>query len=123
MILETLSDFFLFLSTDKKTIVTKNLIDFDTFIESKFAYLDNKNSRFSSKNREYTQLSYSLHSLLTELLYYNYKNKKIILSPEQETSIQNRISIKLKKEENIKLKETKNNKIKKKKTKVSKYKY
>ena len=119
MILETLSDFFLFLSTDKKTIVTKNLIDFDTFIESKFAYLDNKNSRFSSKNREYTQLSYSLHSLLTELLYYNYKNKKIILSPEQETSIQNRISIKLKKEENIELKETRNNKIKIEQTKVS----
>ena len=119
MILETLSDFFLFLSTDKKTIVTKNLIDFDTFIESKFAYLDNKNSRFSSKNREYTQLSYSLHSLLNELLYYNYKNKKIILSPEQETSIQNRISIKLKKEENIELKETRNNKIKIEQTKVS----
>ena len=119
MILETLSDFFLFLSTDKKIISTQNLIDFDTFIESKFAYLDNKNSRFSIKNKEYTQLSYSLHSLLSELLYFNYKKKYIILEPEKESNILERINIKIQSEKNDNRKEINENKIIIEQTKVS----
>ena len=35
MLLETLSDFFLFLSSDKATITSKNLSDFDIFISKK----------------------------------------------------------------------------------------
>ena len=119
MILETLSDFFLFLSTDKKIISTQNLIDFDTFIESKFAYLDNKNTGFTLKNKEYTQLSYSLHSLLSELLYFNYKNKYIILQTEQESNIEKRINLKIEEEKNNNLKEINQNKIKIDQTKVS----
>ena len=119
MILETLSDFFLFLSTDKKMITTQNLRDFDSFIESKFAYLDNKNSRFNTKNKEYTQLSYSLHSLLSELLYFNYKKKYIILQPEKESNILERINLKIQREKNNNTKEINEKKIKIEQTKVS----
>lgn len=71
MILETLSDFFLFLSTDKKEITVKNLIDFDTL----------------TNRKPFEEIYSNLQSLLMELIYFSSKHFNIAMDPNIEGNI------------------------------------
>ena len=100
MLLETLSDFFLFLSSDKKTITTKNLIDFDIFINKKQSVFDqvsntpvtNNISTIKTSSTSPSSLSAHLFSLLNEMLFYLYNTKVIELNSKIENQIQNKSS-------------------------------
>ena len=100
MLLETLSDFFLFLSSDKKTITTKNLIDFDIFINKKQSVFDqvsntpgtNNISTIKTSSTSPSSLSAHLFSLLNEMLFYLYSTKVIELNSKIENQIQNKAS-------------------------------
>lgn len=100
MLLETLSDFFLFLSSDKKTITTKNLIDFDIFINKKQSIFDqvsntpgtNNISTIKTSSTSPSSLSAHLFSLLNEMLFYLYNTKVIELNSKIENQIQNKAS-------------------------------
>lgn len=100
MLLETLSDFFLFLSSDKKTITTKNLIDFDIFINKKQSVFDqvsntpatNNISTIKTSSTAPSSLSAHLFSLLNEMLFYLYNTKVIELNSKIENQIQNKAS-------------------------------
>lgn len=100
MLLETLSDFFLFLSSDKKTITTKNLIDFDIFINKKQSVFDqvsntpatNNISTIKTSSTSPSSLSAHLSSLLNEMLFYLYNTKVIELNSKIENQIQNKAS-------------------------------
>ena len=100
MLLETLSDFFLFLSSDKKTITTKNLIDFDIFINKKQSVFDqvsntpvtNNISTIKTSSTSPSSLSAHLFSLLNEMLFYLYSTKVIELNSKIENQIQNKSS-------------------------------
>lgn len=100
MLLETLSDFFLFLSSDKKTITTKNLIDFDIFINKKQSVFDqvsntpatNNISTIKTSSTSPSSLSAHLFSLLNEMLFYLYNTKVIELNSKIENQIQNKAS-------------------------------
>ena len=100
MLLETLSDFFLFLSSYKKTITTKNLIDFDIFINKKQSVFDqvsntpatNNISTIKTSSTSPSSLSAHLFSLLNEMLFYLYNTKVIELNSKIENQIQNKAS-------------------------------
>lgn len=74
MILETLSDFFLFLSTDKKEITVKNLIDFDTL----------------TNRKDFEEIYTNLQSLLIELIYFSSKHFDIPIDPNIKSNINQR---------------------------------
>ena len=100
MLLETLSDFYLCRSSDKKTITTKNLIDFDIFINKKQSVFDqvsntpatNNISTIKTSSTSPSSLSAHLSSLLNEMLFYLYNTKVIELNSKIENQIQNKAS-------------------------------
>lgn len=102
MLLETLSDFFLFLSSDKATITSKNLSDFDNFISKKQSVYENIHptskaniSTIKTSASSPSSLSNGLFSLLNEILYYLYTTKKIKLDNNTETLITNKVNVQL----------------------------
>ena len=103
MLLETLSDFFLFLSSDKATITSKNLSDFDIFISKKQNVYENTHptgkaniSTIKTSASSPSSLSNGLFSLLNEILYYLYTTKKIKLDNNTETQITNKVNAQMK---------------------------
>ena len=93
MSVETLCDFFLFLSSDKKRIISKNLIDFYIFIKTKNYLFDEQRKTISENfdNNKQQSLEKGLELLLLEFLLFFYKNSSFDINKSQEKKIQNKI--------------------------------
>ena len=93
MSVETLCDFFLFLSSDKKRIISKNLIDFFIFIKTKNYLFDEQRKTISENfdNNKQQSLEKGLELLLLEFLLFFYKNSSFDINKSQEKKIQNKI--------------------------------
>ena len=74
MLLESLSDFFLFISSDKKVINDKDLKGFECFLAKQFATVNaqqrDKDVGSSNTNISVTKVSKNIYSFLNELLFY-----------------------------------------------------
>ena len=93
MSVETLCDFFLFLSSDKKRIISKNLIDFYIFIKTKNYLFDEQRKTISENfdNNKQQSLEKGIELLLLEFLLFFYKNSSFDINKSQEKKIQNKI--------------------------------
>ena len=93
MSVETLCDFFLFLSSEKKRIISKNLIDFYIFIKTKNYLFDEQRKTISENfdNNKQQSLEKGLELLLLEFLLFFYKNSSFDINKSQEKKIQNKI--------------------------------
>ena len=93
MLVETLTDIFLFLSSDKNIITNKNIFDFNIFISNDFK-INNKKIRIN-RNISFNQKE-TLENFLLDLLFYLYEKKILILNKKQKILIDSQISEKLK---------------------------
>ena len=93
MLVETLTDIFLFLSSDKNIITNKNIFDFNIFISNDFK-INNKKIRIN-RNISFNQKE-TLENFLLDLLFYLYEKKILILNKKQKILIDNQINENLK---------------------------
>ena len=90
MSVDTLCDFFLFVSSNKKTISNKNLMDFYKFIETKYQLFDEqKNGNFEYNKCQL--LHNSLEEFLKDFLLFFYNKSFFEINKIQEKIIKNKI--------------------------------
>ena len=96
MSLNTLCDFFLFVSSNKKTISNKNLNDFYQFIETKYQLFDEKRKESFGFNKSKSLLN-DLETFLNDFLLFFY-NKSIFEINKNQVRI---IKTKIEEKQNI----------------------
>lgn len=96
MLLESLSDFFLFISTDKKVITEKDLRAFEYFIKKQFPNIDPQNSQkissqdLNSSTSSIPKLTKSINSFLSEFIFYLYTQNIIQLDSNHQHLIESK---------------------------------
>jgi hypothetical protein len=96
MLLESLSDFFLFISTDKKVITEKDLRAFEYFIKKQFPTIDPQNSQkissqdLNSSTSSIPKLTKSINSFLSEFIFYLYNQNIIQLDSNHQHLIESK---------------------------------
>ena len=98
MLVETLSDLFLFLSSDKNIITNKNILDFYIFISNNFK-INNKKIKINKNENKKIPFNQkeTLENFLLDLLFYLYEEKILRLNKKQKIIIDNQINENLKK--------------------------
>jgi hypothetical protein len=97
MLVETLSDLFLFLSSDKNIITNKNILDFYIFISNNFK-INNKKIKINKNENKKIPFNQkeTLENFLLDLLFYLYEEKILRLNKKQKIIIDNQINENLK---------------------------
>ncbi len=90
MSLNTLCDFFLFVSSNKKTIGNKNLKDFYTFIETKYQLFDEVRNGNIECNK-FQSLLYGLEEFLKDFLLFFYNKSIFEINKNQVINIKTKI--------------------------------
>ena len=90
MSLNTLCDFFLFVSSNKKTISNKNLKDFYTFIETKYQLFDEVRNGNIECNK-FQSLLYGLEEFLKDFLLFFYNKSIFEINKNQVRILKNKI--------------------------------
>ena len=90
MSVDTLCDFFMFISSNKKTISNKNLNDFYQFIETKYQLFDEKRKESFGFNKSKSLLN-DLETFLNDFLLFFYNKSLFVINKSQEKIIKNNI--------------------------------
>ena len=90
MSVDTLCDFFMFISSNKKTISNKNLKDFYTFIETKYQLFDEVRNGNIECNK-FQSLLYGLEEFLKDFLLFFYNKSIFEINKNQVRILKNKI--------------------------------